>query len=188
MVKSSHPSNIRNNPTSLQTWHISLFAQIYLLYFVFLLLLIFTPNPLASTQRLLWLLPLLAPNLLWPSSTCINENYVTNYFPEQVLLLGYLFLKLKALWSLKTSELLAQQNHSGKLKPLMNLQVSLKWGICAAEQLMVAPQHAFLQRGSKAICPMSQICGMLKNPAIYTEVGIAGQIDQPFLAHTSVLH
>jgi hypothetical protein len=22
------------------------------------------------------------------------------------------------------------------------------------------PQHAFLQRGSKAVCPMSQICGM----------------------------
>jgi hypothetical protein len=34
------------------------------------------------------------------------------------------------------------------------------------------PQHAFLQRGSKAICPMSQICGMLKYPAIYVEVGI----------------
>jgi hypothetical protein len=29
---------------------------------------------------------------------------------------------------------------------------------------------------------MSQICGMLKNPAIYVEVGIAGQIDRPFLA------
>jgi hypothetical protein len=22
------------------------------------------------------------------------------------------------------------------------------------------PQHAFLRRGSKAVCPMSQICGM----------------------------
>jgi hypothetical protein len=27
-------------------------------------------------------------------------------------------------------------------------------------------QHAFLQKGSKAICPMSQICGTLKNPVI----------------------
>jgi hypothetical protein len=29
------------------------------------------------------------------------------------------------------------------------------------------PQHAFLRKGSKAACPMSQICGMLKNPIIY---------------------
>jgi hypothetical protein len=29
------------------------------------------------------------------------------------------------------------------------------------------PQHAFLRKGSKAICPMSQICGMSKNPIIY---------------------
>jgi hypothetical protein len=33
---------------------------------------------------------------------------------------------------------------------------------------------AFPRRGSKTVCPMSQICGMLKNPAIYVEVGIAG--------------
>jgi hypothetical protein len=32
------------------------------------------------------------------------------------------------------------------------------------------PQHAFLRRGSKAVCPMSQVCGMLKKPAIYVEV------------------
>jgi hypothetical protein len=37
--------------------------------------------------------------------------------------------------------------------------------------------------GSKALCPMSQLCGMLKNPVIYVVVGIAGQIDRPFLAH-----
>jgi hypothetical protein len=29
---------------------------------------------------------------------------------------------------------------------------------------------------------MSQICGMLKNPVIYVEVGIAGKIDRLFLA------
>jgi hypothetical protein len=29
------------------------------------------------------------------------------------------------------------------------------------------PQHAFLRKGSKAVCPMSQICGMLKSPIIY---------------------
>jgi hypothetical protein len=29
------------------------------------------------------------------------------------------------------------------------------------------PQHAFLQKGNKAICPISQICGMLKNPISY---------------------
>jgi hypothetical protein len=28
------------------------------------------------------------------------------------------------------------------------------------------PQHAFLRKGSKAVCPMSQICGMLKNPIL----------------------
>jgi hypothetical protein len=33
------------------------------------------------------------------------------------------------------------------------------------------PQHAFLRRGSKAVCPMSQLCGMLKNPCDYMEVG-----------------
>jgi hypothetical protein len=26
------------------------------------------------------------------------------------------------------------------------------------------PQHAFLRKGSKAVCPMAQICGMLKIP------------------------
>jgi hypothetical protein len=49
-------------------------------------------------------------------------------------------------------------------------------------------QHAFLRRGSKAVCPMSHICGMLKNPVIYVEVGITGQINRPFLACTSVIH
>ena len=29
------------------------------------------------------------------------------------------------------------------------------------------PQHAFLRRGSKRICPMSQLCGMSKNLVIY---------------------
>jgi hypothetical protein len=28
------------------------------------------------------------------------------------------------------------------------------------------PQHAFLRKGSKAVCPMSQICCMLKNPVV----------------------
>jgi hypothetical protein len=44
------------------------------------------------------------------------------------------------------------------------------------------PQLAFLRRGSKAARPMSQICGMLKNPAIYVEVGITGPIERQFLA------
>jgi hypothetical protein len=50
------------------------------------------------------------------------------------------------------------------------------------------PQHAFLRRGSKAVRPMSQICGMLKNPVIYVEVGIKRQIYRPFLARNSILH
>jgi hypothetical protein len=31
------------------------------------------------------------------------------------------------------------------------------------------PQHAFLRRGSKAVCPMSQLCGMLKNHTVTRE-------------------
>ena len=34
------------------------------------------------------------------------------------------------------------------------------------------PQHAFLRRGSKRICPMSQLCGMYKNPVIYINYGL----------------
>jgi hypothetical protein len=30
-----------------------------------------------------------------------------------------------------------------------------------------SPQHAFLQKGIKAVCPILQICGMSKNPIIY---------------------
>jgi len=45
------------------------------------------------------------------------------------------------------------------------------------------PQHAFLLRGSKAVCPMSQICGMLKTPGNYVEVGFSDEICRPFLAH-----
>jgi hypothetical protein len=42
-------------------------------------------------------------------------------------------------------------------------------------------------------CPISQTCGMQKNPAINVEVGIASQIDRPFLAQfrpslTEVFH
>jgi hypothetical protein len=33
------------------------------------------------------------------------------------------------------------------------------------------PQHAFVRKGSKAVCPMSQICGMLKNPVIKWKLG-----------------
>jgi hypothetical protein len=35
---------------------------------------------------------------------------------------------------------------------------------------------------------MSQICGMLKNPVIYVEVGITDQTDRAFLARNSALH
>jgi hypothetical protein len=38
------------------------------------------------------------------------------------------------------------------------------------------PQHAFLQRGSKIICPMSQLWGMRKNPPLFVNSEIAGQI------------
>jgi hypothetical protein len=32
------------------------------------------------------------------------------------------------------------------------------------------PQHAFLRRGSKIMCPMSQLWGMLKNPALFEKL------------------
>jgi hypothetical protein len=47
------------------------------------------------------------------------------------------------------------------------------------------PQHAFLRKGSKAVCPMSQICGMLKNPAITLKSDCLAIIDEPFLAHNT---
>jgi hypothetical protein len=33
------------------------------------------------------------------------------------------------------------------------------------------PQHDFLRKGTKAVCPMSQICGMVKNPVITWKLG-----------------
>jgi hypothetical protein len=42
------------------------------------------------------------------------------------------------------------------------------------------PQRAFLQRGSKAICPISPIFGVLKTPENYVEVEFSGEICQPF--------
>ena len=45
-----------------------------------------------------------------------------------------------------------------------------------------SPQHAFLRRGSKAVRPMPQICGMLKTPGNYVEVRFSGKICRPFLA------
>jgi hypothetical protein len=42
--------------------------------------------------------------------------------------------------------------------------------------------------GSKTVCPMSQLCDMLKTPVTYVEVEVTGQIDRPFLDRNSVLH
>jgi hypothetical protein len=44
---------------------------------------------------------------------------------------------------------------------------------------------SFLQRGSKAVCPMSQLCGMLKNPAITWKSDCLAEFDRPFRAHNS---
>jgi hypothetical protein len=48
--------------------------------------------------------------------------------------------------------------------------------------------NQIFRRGGKAVCHMLQICGTLKNPVIYVEVRITGQIDWPFLAFNSALH
>jgi hypothetical protein len=45
-----------------------------------------------------------------------------------------------------------------------------------SRRILKNPQHAFLRRGSKRICPMSQLWGMLKNPALFENSEIAGQI------------
>jgi len=34
------------------------------------------------------------------------------------------------------------------------------------------PQHAFLWRGGKRICPMSQLCGVSKKLVIYVNYGL----------------
>jgi hypothetical protein len=47
------------------------------------------------------------------------------------------------------------------------------------------PQHASLRRGSKAVCLMSQICGMLKKPAITWKSDCLVKFDRSFLAHNS---
>ena len=39
--------------------------------------------------------------------------------------------------------------------------------VCGFKPGRKIPQHAFLRRGSKRICPMSQFCGMSKNLVIY---------------------
>jgi hypothetical protein len=49
------------------------------------------------------------------------------------------------------------------------------------------PQHAFLRRGSKAVCPMSQFRGMLKNPAITWKLDCLDKFDRLFLAHNFLL-
>jgi hypothetical protein len=43
------------------------------------------------------------------------------------------------------------------------------------------PQHAFLRKGSKAVCPMLQICGMLKIPGFTWKLE-SQAICGPFLA------
>jgi len=46
----------------------------------------------------------------------------------------------------------------GLTQPLTEMSTTnISWGAKVAEK---NPQHAFLRRGSKAVCPMSQICGM----------------------------
>jgi hypothetical protein len=49
------------------------------------------------------------------------------------------------------------------------------------------PQHAFLRRGSKTVCPVTQLCGMSQNPAISWKSDCLVKFDRPFLAHTSSL-
>jgi hypothetical protein len=47
------------------------------------------------------------------------------------------------------------------------------------------PHYAFLRRGSKAVCPMSQLCGVLKNPANTWKSDCLAKLDRPILAHNS---
>jgi hypothetical protein len=62
------------------------------------------------------------------------------------------------------------------------------WGECWSLVPKIAGSSEKIHSGSKTVSPMSQIFGMLKNPVIYVEVGITGQINRQFLARNSVLH
>ena len=44
--------------------------------------------------------------------------------------------------------------------------------VCGFKPGRKNPQDAFLRRGSKRICPMSQLCGMAKNLVIYVNYGL----------------
>jgi hypothetical protein len=48
------------------------------------------------------------------------------------------------------------------------------------------PQHAFLWRRSKAVCPLSQLCGMLKNTAITWKLDCLAKFDQPPFAYSGL--
>jgi hypothetical protein len=43
------------------------------------------------------------------------------------------------------------------------------------------PQHAFLRKGSKAVCSVSQICDTLKNPVVTWKLGHRQNKCRPFL-------
>jgi hypothetical protein len=70
---------------------------------------------------------------------------------------------------------LSDQHNSTKITPPLHVNASRQSAVvlggCNRPTSVgffgrINPQHAFLRRGSKAVCPMSQLCGMLKNPAI----------------------
>jgi hypothetical protein len=66
-----------------------------------------------------------------------------------------------------------QLKHSIKLQVFTfgGLVVSMLASGAVGFFLVKNPQNAFLQKGSKAICHMSQICSMLKNPVITWKSG-----------------
>jgi hypothetical protein len=46
-------------------------------------------------------------------------------------------------------------------------------------------EHAFLRRENKAVFPMLQVCGMIKNPKMTWKSHFSAKFDRPFLAHNS---
>ena len=58
--------------------------------------------------------------------------------------------------------------HAGLLHPCLRVQTQPKPLDFYGRK---NPQHAFLRRGSKRICPMSQLCDMSKNLVIYVNYG-----------------
>jgi hypothetical protein len=99
--------------------------------------------------------------LLWRSSGRHGEN-LEIYSPENILTRDWPYLNTYLFTPCGLGGLVVSMLASGTQDRGFTPGRSLR--IFSGEK---NPQHAFLRKGSKAVCPMSQICGMSKNPITY---------------------